>query len=237
MSPLVKVILLIFAVIFQRIATKPPNPPPTKADRVLGRKSLFAKANYRVGILMPAVGIGSMMVECAILLALYFGSSPASQALAAICANPLPPLSTISTLSPMFTLALGMLYTGALIRLWCFKALGTLFTYQITIRPDHKLITSGPYAIVRHPSYTGMVLLLTGMALAVLGPHGYVHECGLLSTPVRWVFLGWVMGMGYAMISLLGRGSFEDAALKNEFGVSWETYRRSVPCRFIPGVV
>ncbi|KAF8527077.1 hypothetical protein JB92DRAFT_1002195, partial [Gautieria morchelliformis] len=38
-----------------------------------------------------------------------------------------------------------------------------------------------PYPIVHHPSYTGMVLLLTGMALAVLGPHGYVHECGLTS--------------------------------------------------------
>ncbi|KAF8487789.1 hypothetical protein JB92DRAFT_3254663 [Gautieria morchelliformis] len=100
-----------------------------------------------------------MMIECTILLALYFGSSPASQALAAVCANPLPPLSTISTLSPMFTLALGMLCTGALIRLWCFKALGTLVTYQITTRPDHKLITSGPYAIVHHPSYTRMVLL------------------------------------------------------------------------------
>ncbi|KAF8481467.1 hypothetical protein JB92DRAFT_2822137 [Gautieria morchelliformis] len=237
MSPPVKAILLILAGISHRIATKPPHPPPTKGDRVIVRRTLFEKSYRKLGMFVQAIGIGSLIIECAMLLALYFESSPASQALAAVCASPLPPLSTISTLSPMFTLAVGMSYTGALIRLWCFKALGTLFTYQITIRPDHKLITSGPYAIVRHPSYTGMVLLLTGMALAVLGPHGYVHECGLLSTPVRWVFLGWVMGMGYAMISFWGRGSFEDAALKKEFGVSWETYRRSVPCRFIPGIV
>jgi protein-S-isoprenylcysteine O-methyltransferase Ste14 len=177
------------------------------------------------------------MIECAILLALYFENSQASQALSAVCASPLPSLSTISTLSPVFNLAVGMACTGGLIRLWCYKTLGTLFTFQLTIRQDHKLITSGPYGIVRHPSYSGGILLLTGMALAVLSPHGYVDECGLMSTPVRWVFLLWVGGLGYWIISLFGRGSFEDATLKKEFGVSWEAYRRSVPCKFIPGVV
>jgi protein-S-isoprenylcysteine O-methyltransferase Ste14 len=171
------------------------------------------------------------------LLALYFEGSLASQALSAVCASPLPSLSTISTLSPVFKLAIGMIYTGGLLRLWCYKALGVLFTFEITIRPNHKLIASGPYAIMRHPSYTGSVLQVAGVILAVLGPHGYVHECGLMSTPVRWVFLVWVGGLGYVVISLLGRGSVEDAALKKEFGVSWETYRRSVPYKFIPGVV
>jgi protein-S-isoprenylcysteine O-methyltransferase Ste14 len=170
-------------------------------------------------------------------VALYFGSLPASQALSAVCASPLPSLSAISTLSPVFNLGVGTVYAAALLRLWCYQTLGTLFTYQITIRPDHTLITSGPYAIVRHPGYTGSVLLVAGMVIVVLGPHGYVHECGLISTPTRWVFLVWVMGLGYSVISLLGRGSFEDAALKKEFGASWETYRRSIPCKFIPGVV
>ncbi|KAF8481472.1 hypothetical protein JB92DRAFT_2822145 [Gautieria morchelliformis] len=237
MSPPVKAILLILAGISQRIATKPPHPPPTKGDRVIVRNTLFEKSHRKLGIFLQVLGIGSLMIECAMLLAPYFGSSSASQALAAVCARPLPSLSTISRLSPVFNLAVGMTYTGALIRLWCHKTLGTLFTHELTIRPDHKLITSGPYAMVRHPSYTGSTLLVAGMTLVALSPHGYVRECGLMSTPVGWIFLVWVMGMGYTMISLLGRGSFEDAALKKEFGVSWEAYRRSVPCRFIPGVV
>jgi hypothetical protein len=58
-----------------------------------------------------------------------------------------------------------------------------------------------------------------------------------MSTPVRWVFLVWVMGLVYTSISLLAGGSVEDAALKKEFGVSWETHRKSVPLKFIPGVV
>ncbi|KAF8481470.1 hypothetical protein JB92DRAFT_2822143 [Gautieria morchelliformis] len=217
MPPPVKVILLILAGIFRWIATKPPHRPPIKADRVLDRRTLFEKSHRKLGMFVQAIGIGSLMIESAMLLALYFGSPPGSQALVAI--------------------SVGMVYTGALIRLWCYKTLGTLFTYVLTIRPDHKLITSGPYAIVRHPSYTGSALMITGMILAVLCPHGYVRECGLMSTPVVGVFLVWAMGMGYTMVSLLGRGSFEDAALKKEFGVSWEAYRRAVPCRFIPGVV
>jgi protein-S-isoprenylcysteine O-methyltransferase Ste14 len=251
MSPPVKVILLILAGIALRIGFTPPQPPPTTEDRVLVPKTLFEKIMRRLTIFsqvrlnpqtltsadlrIQGVGIVSLMIECAMLLALYFGSSTAS--LSAVCATNLPPLSTISTLSPMFNLAVGMVYTGGLLRLWCYKTLGTLFTYEITIRPDHKLITSGPYAIVRHPSYTACTLQLSGIILAVLSPYGYVHECGLMSTPARWVFLVWVMELVYTAISLLGRGSFEDAALKKEFGVSWETYRRSVSCRFIPGVV
>ncbi|KAF8481474.1 hypothetical protein JB92DRAFT_3037910 [Gautieria morchelliformis] len=100
-----------------------------------------------------------------------------------------------------------MMYIGALLRLWCYKALGT--------------------ALVRHPSYTASILHAAGMALAALSPHGYVRECGLISTPVGGVFIVWVMVLGYVVISLLGRSSFEDVALHSEFGVSWETYQRS----------
>jgi protein-S-isoprenylcysteine O-methyltransferase Ste14 len=152
-----------------------------------------------------AVGLASLTLECAVLLGLYLGSAPASRALAAVCGGPLPSVSALSALSPVFSVAVGMVYAGTLLRLWCDRTLGTLFTYELTIRPGHKLIMSGPYAIVRHPSYTTGVLLVAGMALAVLAPHGDVHECGLMATPVRWVVLGWVGALGYAMVSLAGQ--------------------------------
>lgn len=40
------------------------------------------------------------------------------------------------------------------------EALGNLFTFEVMIRKNHKLITDGPYAYLMHPSYTGINLFL-----------------------------------------------------------------------------
>jgi len=40
-----------------------------------------------------------------------------------------------------------------------------MFTFEMSIRKNHKLITSGPYAIVRHPSYVGVILVASGLML------------------------------------------------------------------------
>ncbi|OAX34700.1 ICMT-domain-containing protein, partial [Rhizopogon vinicolor AM-OR11-026] len=49
-----------------------------------------------------------------------------------------------------------MCVIGAAVRSHCYRTLGRLFTFELSIRQDHKLVTSGPYSIVRHPSYTGV---------------------------------------------------------------------------------
>ena len=40
-----------------------------------------------------------------------------------------------------------------------------MFTFEMSIRKDHMLITSGPYGVVRHPGYTGFLLVVIGMLL------------------------------------------------------------------------
>ena len=52
---------------------------------------------------------------------------------------------------------------GGYIRYSCFRALGRLFTFEMSIRDEHKLITNGPYSVVRHPSYTGALLTVIGI--------------------------------------------------------------------------
>ena len=61
-----------------------------------------------------------------------------------------------------------MASVGGLIRYKCYRTLGSMFTFEMSIRKDHILVTSGPYAIVRHPSYTGIILV----AIAVSLVHG-----------------------------------------------------------------
>ena len=49
--------------------------------------------------------------------------------------------------------------------LWARATLGTNWSGTVTFKQDHDLITSGPYAFVRHPIYTGMLLMLLGTAI------------------------------------------------------------------------
>ena len=58
-----------------------------------------------------------------------------------------------------------MVTAGGLIRLECYRQLGRMFTFEMSIRKDHMLVTSGPYGIVRHPGYTGALLAVGGMLL------------------------------------------------------------------------
>jgi protein-S-isoprenylcysteine O-methyltransferase Ste14 len=44
--------------------------------------------------------------------------------------------------------------------------LGRNWSGTVTIKQDHELIASGPYALVRHPIYTGLLLALVGSAMA-----------------------------------------------------------------------
>ena len=61
---------------------------------------------------------------------------------------------------------LALIAAGIALRAWSIAALGRLFQYQIQIQPGHQVVTGGPYRYVRHPSYTGIALVLAGIALA-----------------------------------------------------------------------
>ncbi|KAG0037524.1 hypothetical protein BGZ82_002389 [Podila clonocystis] len=65
---------------------------------------------------------------------------------------------------------------GCALRKWSFVTLDQFFTYHLTIRSGHKLIQSGPYTYLRHPSYTASGL--TGMGtLSMLYYRGLWSVC------------------------------------------------------------
>jgi len=59
-----------------------------------------------------------------------------------------------------------LIVAGIGLRAWSIATLGRFFQYQIKVQPGHRVVTSGPYRYVRHPSYTGIALVLIGIALA-----------------------------------------------------------------------
>lgn len=127
--------------------------------------------------------------------------------------------------------------SGGTIRYYCYRALGRLFTYQITIREDHKLITFGPYGIVRHPSYAGAVIGVPGSILFLFGPGNWFWSTGILWTFPGLIYsLTWILFQSWALYGLLLRIPVEDALLKSQFGVKWEEWASRVQYKVIPGV-
>lgn len=55
---------------------------------------------------------------------------------------------------------------GATLAAWAKLRLGRWFTGTFGIKEGHELVTDGPYAVTRHPIYTGLLLMVLGAALA-----------------------------------------------------------------------
>ena len=64
--------------------------------------------------------------------------------------------------------------SGLLFAVWARDHLGRNWSRSVTIKQDHELITSGPYAVVRHPIYTGILVGFLGSAIAMAEVRGFV---------------------------------------------------------------
>ena len=53
---------------------------------------------------------------------------------------------------------------GKALKAWAIHTLGVRWTYRVLVLPDAPLVRSGPYGLVRHPNYVGVIAELVGMA-------------------------------------------------------------------------
>lgn len=58
-------------------------------------------------------------------------------------------------------------WLGLLLRWWSFRTLGRYFTLVLRTSPDQDVVDRGPYRVLRHPSYTGLLMVVLGCALMV----------------------------------------------------------------------
>jgi protein-S-isoprenylcysteine O-methyltransferase Ste14 len=99
-----------------------------------------------------------------------------------------------------------------------FRALGKQWSLAARVLEGHKLVTEGPYSVVRNPIYTGMfgMLLATGLAVS------------------HWI--GLVIALVVFAIGTYVRVRSEEKLLRETFGAEFESYARRVPA-VIPFVV
>jgi protein-S-isoprenylcysteine O-methyltransferase Ste14 len=63
-------------------------------------------------------------------------------------------------------LGVALMIAGASFAVWARFTIGTNWSGDVTLKADHELIQRGPYALARHPIYTGLFTMLLGTALA-----------------------------------------------------------------------
>jgi protein-S-isoprenylcysteine O-methyltransferase Ste14 len=113
--------------------------------------------------------------------------------------------------------AIGIFILGLGVRAVAVVSLGRAFSANVAVRAGQRLKRSGLYALVRHPSYLGLELILLACAL-----HSRTWAC-------------FAVAFVPPTLAVLYRVHVEEAALRLAFGTEYEDYSRNTK-RLIPGV-
>lgn len=106
-------------------------------------------------------------------------------------------------------IGLALTFTGLLFALWARFFLGRNWSGEVTVKEDHELIRGGPYAIVRHPIYSGFLFALLGAGIAF----GELRQ-----------FIGLALAaVGWRLKSLV-----EERFMAEQFGEQYATYKQHV---------
>jgi protein-S-isoprenylcysteine O-methyltransferase len=116
----------------------------------------------------------------------------------------------------VFYAGLGCMVAGQILRTWSIAVLGRLFTVNVAIREGHRLIESGPYRVLRHPSYTAILLVHLGIGLCI----GNALSLFALVVPIAAV--------------LINRVRVEEDVLVKGLSTYGEYVRRTY--RLVPGI-
>jgi protein-S-isoprenylcysteine O-methyltransferase len=101
----------------------------------------------------------------------------------------------------------GLMLSGFALRFWATRALGRFYTRTLRIAGDQPVIDHGPYKVLRHPGYSGVLVMWAGAGLAALN---WIVAAALI------VGMGGVYGY---------RIRCEEEMLRSSLGQPYETYR------------
>ncbi|TFK63576.1 hypothetical protein BDN72DRAFT_847493 [Pluteus cervinus] len=214
----------------------PPNPPQPLSEHLIPDwRERFLRSLALPSRVIRSLYWSAGLIEVLIILASHIPTSPvAHPILSVLFFNGSSPQKIC--VSWAFILGFTLTLIGTYIRLNSFRTLGRLFTFELCIRKDHRLIVDGPYALVRHPSYTGLILNIIGACVNHVSG-SWARESGALDTTLgRTIALLWMLGAGAVVLSLVLRVPKEDEILRKRFGNEWVEWAERVPYKFVPGV-
>ncbi|KAE9404192.1 hypothetical protein BT96DRAFT_916968 [Gymnopus androsaceus JB14] len=223
-------LLLVLSVCYY-IATTPPNPPAS-------RKEI---SRYPPGDLVSRAPCLLTLIFCEIMVIVSTHYATSHGVFAEITMTALVRTSSHEFHAPatthIFLVGFFITVSGAYVRWSPYRALGPLFTFEVSIRDQHKLITTGPYSIVRHPGYTGAVCVFTGILPCIFGPGSWIYECGWWDLVSVKIFAMFVAAMNVSsVLVLLSRLGTEDKMMEKEFGPQWDVWAKNVPYKLVPGI-
>jgi protein-S-isoprenylcysteine O-methyltransferase Ste14 len=107
--------------------------------------------------------------------------------------------------SPVMAAGLAVEAAGLFVAIWARRHLGRNWSGEITIKVDHQLIRSGPYKLLRHPIYSGILAMYAGTAL------------------VGGEWLG-LIGLAMALFAYWRKIRLEEANMVTAFGADYDGY-------------
>jgi protein-S-isoprenylcysteine O-methyltransferase Ste14 len=106
---------------------------------------------------------------------------------------------------------------GLTLRAWAVHELGRFFKLTVVVQPDHRVVDTGPYRLIRHPSYTGLLMIELGLGI-ILGTWLSIAACFLPP-----------------LVAFAVRLLHEERVLASELGEPYRSYMRRT-WRLVPGV-
>ncbi|MFR9728391.1 methyltransferase family protein [Saccharopolyspora sp. MS10] len=91
--------------------------------------------------------------------------------------------------SPLRVLAAAAFLAGVVLRLGSIHQLGRFYSHRVRTVAEHRIVRTGPYRVLRHPSYAGMVLAHLGVVLVLLNPVSPVLFAALMVPAIIWRIL------------------------------------------------
>jgi len=149
-------------------------------------------------------------------LRLIWGVIAISVTAAIVAARYCPSLS-FGENTALYWVGLAAYAFGLGLRWYSIRYLGKFFTVDVAIAGDQRVIDTGPYRFIRHPSYTGNLLAFLGLGLCIANAATVV----LMVVPITAVFIY--------------RIHLEESALQAGLGQPYEVYMRRTK-RLIPFV-
>jgi protein-S-isoprenylcysteine O-methyltransferase len=112
---------------------------------------------------------------------------------------------------------LALMWSGLALRAWAVRTLGRFFTVEVSVESDQSLVDTGPYARIRHPSYTGLLLFYLGLGLVL---DSYLSVAAAVLLPLA---------------AIVNRIHHEERLLERELGRPYCQYSERTD-RLVPGV-